>query len=334
MKPLELKLQGAGACSAAGDLAASIGALDPQAAALGPQLLDAFDCCGDAVAALPAAVCEALPLAFMPRAQALLAAAAQDLSQRCGVALAQLGAERLFIIAPESAPQGPAELKQAWLNLQPPMSAHALSRQAQRISVHAEVAEGLAAAAVFLGAAGSQAHALVLACESWLSHDALARLDDIDELRSASSDGVLPGEAAVLLRLGSAGLPLRCLAPVETEARSGNARPLGTAISEAVLQLQVAEDARFIVRDLHAGQRAFVREAEFLRRRHWPALAPDAHAWRDVSALGYLGRAAPLLQMALLAELPPAQTPALAYARSLWRGSLVLHRASSHVRAA
>ena len=298
------------------------------AAFLGTEVLDAYDCTGDAICARPARVEGLVPDASTGtrasmdlRLQAMLASAAADLCQRAGMRLEDLAGERLFLVTPESAgPQGALELRQAWLQL------HGKPADARQdgISDHATVVEALGVAAACLSTMPG-CGALVLCGESWLGHQALARLDDADLLCSPSSDGVIPGEALVLLRLHASAPRIACAEVKQTVDRHADERPLGTPLSEALLALNALGDAMpaAVLWDVHANVRPFQRESEFLRRRHWALLPLNSAAWLNSAALGYVGRCLPLLQLGALAALPDASLPAVACARSLWRDALV-----------
>lgn len=352
---LTLPLLSAGLSCAAGGLQALAEGLAPGGSLLGAEVLNALDMNGAPISAQPA-----LPLrgqvdelCGVARQRQMLAAASQDLCQRSGLSLAALAELRVFVVRPESsARQGPAQaaldenlLAQLWLDLLGLQTAHAQAMQMQGLSRHAHAFEALAAAAAYLSggaAAGSARRALVLGCESWLGESALALLDDIDQLSAPASDGVVPGEAAVLLLLGSGeqALPLRCCHVLEAEDRWCNQRPIGTSISEMLLALQGMKTAaagewaalkpasmdRLVLSDAHANQEAMRRESEYLRQRHWSALAPGSDAWLDCSQLGYLGQTLFLLQLALLGEQAGPPLPACAYARSLWRHGLMAWR--------
>ena len=342
---VHLPLQGAGVCTAAGGLRVTQAQCTANATPPGPELLDAYDLMGDPVtasAALPnrADLCreadiEVPTLRFMSRALPMLSAALQDLTSQEGMAVSELATARLFVVAPESAPDlGLMWIMQAWMSLHGTQEELAQRALLQRMSGHASVLEALREARAYLTVGqglSTRRHALVLCCESWLTHEGLARLDSVNQLRSPSSDGVVPGEAAVLLHLGGgAHASLRCAGFFEPEDRFQNSRPLGTHISEAILALQHAQAGAVmtsVLCDAHAHQRAMSRETEFLRHRHWQHLLPDDGAWIDESGLGYLGHCAPLLQMAMMAQLPVPRLPAVAIARSLWRQSIVCFRA-------
>ncbi|MDC8785305.1 hypothetical protein [Roseateles koreensis] len=346
---LNIPVLKAGLSCAAGSLQATLAALAPGQPAPGVEVLDALDMNGAALGALPALALRGQTgeLRGLARQRQLLAAATTDLCQCSGLSLAELATLRVFVVRPESsARQGAAQvaldeslLTQLWFELLGVATAHGQAQQLQRLSCHAHAFEALSAAAAYLSSAGpshsavTPRRALLLACESWLGDAALALLDDIDQLSGPACDGVVPGEAAVLLLLGQGeqATTLRCCHVLEPEDRWQNERPMGRACSEMLLALQdknatQTSGAAMVLSDAHPNQEAMRREAEYLRLRHWPHLPTGSPAGLDCAPLGYLGQSLFLLQLALLSQQPAPQQTACAYARSLWQHSLMAWR--------
>ena len=329
-----LHLHSAGVATAAGGLVASVEQLNADAAPLGSTVLeDMLDAAGEPIAAVPAC-----PPGMAParRVQTLVQAALRDLCQQAGLTPAVLGTERLFIVTPESeVPQPELGLValQAWLDACGAHTAADQSAAMLRVSFHEHIGEALGAAQGHL--AGQAPHALVLCAETWLGHAALQWLDGQDLLRSSSSNGVVPGEAAVLLRLArgaGADTALHYAHADAPQPRTPDAPALGSHWSELMLALQRLpafqdQPPVSVLRDRHASHPAMAREEEFVRRRNWQHLRPDDPlAWLDSAALGYIGRCGPLLQLAALARLDAARLPAIGSWRSLWRHTLVSAR--------
>ncbi|CAN5378451.1 hypothetical protein BH11PSE9_BH11PSE9_03550 [soil metagenome] len=339
-RAFELRLHSAGVCSAAGGLGATVARMAPGAPAVGVQSVDEHDAAGEPIGVIAAGPAEWLPAA---RVGHMVRSAALDLSAQAGVAMDALAKERLFIVRPESgaaqAELGFAAL-QAWLDVCGAESESEQNVIAQRASWHADAAAALAAARRYLAGCEGDACALLLCAESWIGPAALQSLDADDQLRSRSSGGVVPGEAAVLLRLAcssssSGGVALRYAAGEETQDRLDCEAPLGTLVSQATIATvgspaEGRAPAATAMRDRHASHRVMAREEEFVRRRNWSHLpAAEPEEWIDTGIFGYLGHCMPLLQLAVLAQLDVARWPAIGCARSLWRHTLVCARLSA-----